>query len=202
MLQTQTVVPELMELLRKLMKVQNFSNFYLVGGTSLSLQIGHRNSIDIDLFGKQEIDSDLFIKILNDFGNTEIMKSSNNILITDVEGIKVDFVNYQYQILEKPLEIDGIRMLSTKDIAAMKLNAIASRGSKKDFIDLYFLLKEFKLREMMDFYNQKYFDGSEFMVYKSLNYFEEADMQPQPKMYKDFNWETCKQKIIEEVIKL
>ncbi len=202
MLQTQTVVPELMELLRKLMKVEIFSKFYLVGGTSLSLQMGHRNSVDIDLFGKQEIDFDLFIKLLNNFGKTEVSKSSKNILITDVSGIKVDFVNYQYQLIEKPLEIEGIRMLSTKDIAAMKLNAIAGRGSKKDFIDLYFLLNEFSLKQMLDFYLQKYHDGSEFMVLKSLSYFEEANEQPQPKMFLNFNWETCKQKIIEEVIKL
>lgn len=202
MLQTQTVVPELMELLRKLMKNENFSNFYLVGGTSLALQIGHRNSIDIDLFGKQEIDSDLFIKLLNDFGKTEVLKSSRNILITDIAGIKVDFVNYQYQLLEKTLEIEGIRMLSKKDIAAMKINAIAGRGSKKDFIDLYFLLEDFTLREMIDFYLQKYFDGSEFMVIKSLSYFEEANEQPEPKMFLDFEWDSCKQKIIEEVLKL
>jgi Nucleotidyl transferase AbiEii toxin, Type IV TA system len=202
MLQRKTVVPKLMELLKELMKVENFSNFYLVGGTSLALQIGHRNSIDIDLFGKQEIDSDLFIKLLNDFGKTEITKSSKNILITDVAGIKVDFVNYQYKILEKPLEIEGIRMLSKKDIASMKLNAIAGRGSKKDFIDLYFLLHDFSLREMLEFYNEKYFDGSEFMVIKNLSYFEEADSQPQPEMFKDFNWEDCKQKIVEEVLKL
>jgi predicted nucleotidyltransferase component of viral defense system len=202
MLQTQTVVPELMELLRKLMKVETFSNFYLVGGTSLSLQMGHRNSIDIDLFGKQEIDSDLFINLLNNFGKTEVQKSSKNILITDVDGIKVDFVNYQYQLIENPIEIDGIRMLSKKDIAAMKLNAIAGRGSKKDFIDLYFLLNDFTLQQMLGFYNEKYFDGSEFMVLKSLYYFEEADSEPQPKMFKDFNWETCKQKIITEVLKL
>jgi predicted nucleotidyltransferase component of viral defense system len=203
MLQTQTVVPELMELLRKLMKVEEFSNFYLVGGTSLSLQIGHRNSIDIDLFGNQNIDSDLFISILNDFGKTEVSKSSKNILITDVSGIKVDFVNYQYKLLDEPIEIEGIRMVSKKDIAAMKLNAIAGRGSKKDFIDLYYLLDEFSLKEMVDFYSQKYFDGSEFMVVKSLSYFEEANEQPQPQMMKSsFNWETCKQKISNEVIKL
>ena len=202
MLQTQTVVPELMELLRKLMKEESFSNYYLVGGTSLALQMGHRNSIDIDLFGRQEIDSDLFINLLNNFGKTEVQKSSKNILITDVAGIKVDFVNYQYNILEEPLLIEGIRMLSKKDIAAMKLNAIAGRGSKKDFIDLYFLLQDFSLKQMLDFYIKKYFDGSEFMVLKSLSYFEEADFQPQPKMFLDFNWETCKQKITEEVLKL
>ena len=201
MLQTQTVVPDLMELLRKLMKVEQFSNFYLVGGTALSLQIGHRNSIDIDLFGKKEIDFNLFSSILNEFGKTEITLNSKNILITDITGLKVDFVNYQYQLLEQPLEIDGIRMVSKRDIAAMKLNAIAGRGSKKDFIDLYFLLDYFSMRQMLDFYLDKYFDGSEFMVIKSLSYFEEADVQPQPQMFKDFDWEICKQKIIEEVFK-
>ncbi|MDD5149146.1 MAG: hypothetical protein PHC28_01520 [Flavobacterium sp.] len=156
------------------------------------MQIGHRNSIDIELFGKQEIDPELFTNLLNNYGKTEVTKSSKNILITDVAGIKVDFVNYQYKILDKPLEIEGIRMLSKADVAAMKLNAIAGRGSKKDFT----------LKQMMGFYNEKYFDGSEFMVLKSLYYFEEADSQPQTKMFKDFNWESCKQKIIEEVLKL
>ena len=84
----------------------------------------------------------------------------------------------------------------------MKLNAIAGRGSKKDFIDLYFLLKDFSMKEILDFYVQKYADGSEFMVVKSLTYFAEADAQPQPKMFQDFDWEICKQKIIEEVLKL
>lgn len=84
----------------------------------------------------------------------------------------------------------------------MKLNAIAGRGSKKDFIDLYFLLQDFSLKQMLVFYIEKYFDGSEFMVLKSLSYFEEADSQPQPQMFLDFNWEICKQKIIEEVLKL
>ena len=203
MLQTQTVVPELMELLKKIMSEKLFSDFNLVGGTSLALQMGHRNSIDIDLFGKQEIDSEEFINVLNTFGKTEVSKNSKNILITDIEGVKVDFVNYQYDLIEKPLEINGIRLVSKKDIAAMKLNAIAGRGSKKDFIDLYFLLNEFSLKQMLDFYNKKYFDGSEFMVLKSLSYFEEANEQPLPQMMKTtFNWETCKQKIIEEVLKL
>lgn len=202
MLQTQTVVPDLMELLRKLMNVEQFLNFYLVGGTSLSLQIGHRNSIDIDLFGKQEIDSETFVSILNNFGKTEIMQASKNILISDINGLKVDFVNYKYNLLDKPLEIDGIRMLSKKDIAAMKLSAIAGRGSKKDFIDLYFLLEYFSMKQILDFYLEKYYDGSEFLVTKSLLYFEEANMQPQPKMFKDFDWETCKQKIIDKVLSL
>ena len=202
MLQTQTVVPELMELLRKIMSEKLFSDFNLVGGTSLALQMGHRNSIDIDLFGNSEINTELFIKKLSEFGEVKVAQSTKNILITKINEVKVDFVNYKYPLLSDCLFIEDIRMLSIKDIAAMKLNAIAGRGSKKDFIDLYFLLNQFSLEEILLFYEKKYFDGSIFMVQKSLTYFDDANSQLQPKMFKDFNWETCKQKIIEEVLKL
>lgn len=202
MLQKQTVVPELMELLEKIMSEKLFADFNLVGGTSLALQMGHRNSIDIDLFGNSEINSELFIEKLSEFGEVKVAQSTKNILITKINDVKVDFVNYKYPLLSQCLFIENIRMLSTKDIAAMKLNAIAGRGSKKDFIDLYFLLNEFSLEEILSFYEKKYYDGSIFMVQKSLTYFEDANAQLQPQMFKDFNWETCKQKIIEEILKL
>lgn len=202
MLQTQTVVPKLMELLNKIMSEKLFSDFNLVGGTALALQMGHRNSIDIDLFGNSQIDTLLFIEKLSEFGKVTVTQSTKNILITEINDVKVDFVNYKYPIISEQLFIENIRMLSTKDIAAMKLNAIAGRGSKKDFIDLYFLLDKFSLGEMLSFYDQKYNDGSLFMVQKSLTYFEDADLQQQPQMFQNFDWETCKQKIINEVIKL
>lgn len=84
----------------------------------------------------------------------------------------------------------------------MKLNAIVGRGTKKDFIDLYFLLEEFTLEQMIGFFEKKYHDGSVFMLMKSLIYFSDADVQITPTMFKDFNWEACKKKIIEEVVKL
>jgi Nucleotidyl transferase AbiEii toxin, Type IV TA system len=203
MLQTHTVVPDLLELLKKIMSEKLFSDFNLVGGTSLALQMGHRNSIDIDLFGNSEINFELFIEKLSEYGEVKVAQSTKNILITKINNVKVDFVNYKYPLLIDCLFVDNIRMASKTDIAAMKLNAIAGRGSKKDFIDLYYLLNEFSLREILDFYNQKFSDGSEFMVYKSLSYFEDADNQLNPKMlHSDFDWETCKQKIIEEVLKL
>lgn len=202
MLQTQTVVPDLLELLKKLMDEKIFSSFNLVGGTSLALQMGHRNSVDIDLFGNAEIEVDLFIDKLSTFGEVVVTQSTKNILITKIDDIKVDFVNYKYPLLTDILVKDNIRMLSFKDIAAMKLNAIAGRGSKKDFIDLYFLLKEFSLQEILSFYGRKYHDGSLFMVEKSLTYFDDADLQLQPIMYKDFDWEMCRKTIIEAVLKL
>ena len=202
MLQTQTVVPDLLELLKKLMSEKLFSQFNLVGGTSLALQIGHRNSIDIDLLGHQEINQILFEEKLRKLGKVEVSQSSKNILITKVNEIKVDFVNYKYPLLTDYLVIDTIRMLSMQDIAAMKLNAIMGRGSKKDFVDLFFLLEEFSIHEILKFYNKKFRDGSEFLVLKSLTYFEDADLQTQPKMYRAFDWEKCKEKITAEVLKL
>ncbi len=202
MLQTQTVSPKLLELLKAIMQEESFADFALAGGTSLALQIGHRNSIDIDLFGKSEINKDVFSDILNGFGNVITIQNSKNILILNVDSVKIDFVNYQYPLLEDILIIDNIRLFSKKDIGAMKLNAILGRGSKKDFIDLYFLLQDFSLKELISFYNQKYSDGSEFLVLKSLTYFDDADLQPESIMYVDFDWELCKEKITSEVNKL
>ena len=202
MLQTQTASPKLLELLKKLMQDDYFNGFDLVGVASLALQIGHRNSVDIDMFGNREIDTDLFEKKLKLFGKVEITQSTKNILISSINDIKVDFVNYKYPLLQETKIIDSIRLASKEDIAAMKLNAILGRGSRKDFIDLYFLLKHFSLRQMFEFFKKKYAEGSEFLVYKSLTYFEDADSQPQPKMFKPFDWELCKQKIIDEVLKL
>ena len=76
------------------------------------------------------------------------------------------------------------------------------RGSKKDFVDLFFLLEEFSIHEILKFYNKKFRDGSKFLVLKSLTYFEDADLQTQPKMYRAFDWEKCKEKITAEVLKL
>jgi hypothetical protein len=103
--------------------------------------------------------------------------------------------------LKEPVIVDNIRMASKPDIAAMKLNAIAGRGTKKDFIDLFFLLKEFSLTECIEFYATKYQHHSLFMVEKSLTYFEDAEKEVMPKMYFDINWADIKSSIIHEISK-
>ena len=121
------------------------------------------------------------------------------ILIFSINGIKVDFVDYNFELLEPLTIIEGIRLVSKKDIAAMKLNAIAGRGSKKDFIDVFQLLNEFTLTEMLTFYSQKYPNGSEFMVLKSLLYFDDAENEPDPLMILPISWEEVKDRIILEL---
>lgn len=202
MLQTQTIEPKLLELLNKIMASEVFEGFYLVGGTSLALQIGHRFSIDIDMFGNAEINEIEFIEELSKFGNVIILKKSKNIIIFSVDGIKVDFVNYKYPLIENPKVIQNIRMLSDKDIGAMKLNAIAGRGNRKDFIDLFFLLKKYTLKELFSFYKKKYIDGSEFMVLKSLTYFDDAEKEEMPVMFEEADWNQIKKTILKAEQKL
>jgi len=202
MLQTQSVNPKLLEFLTKIMSNQEFDNFNLVGGTALALLFGHRVSIDIDLFGNQNLEYLSILEYLNSLGKTNLLQKSKNIQIYSVDSIKIDFVNYTYPLLEKPLIFDSLRIVSLKDIAAMKLNAIAGRGTKKDFIDIYFLLKNFTLQEMLTFYNQKYHDGSDFLVLRSLNYFEDADLDITPKLFSLISWEEIKTEITLQVRKL
>jgi hypothetical protein len=196
MLHYKSVSTELLELLEFVMNQREFNEFNLVGGTSLALQMGHRISIDIALFGASEINEDLFLEVLKKIGTVQIIKKSKNILICSVNGIKVDFVNYQYRLLESPLLEENIRLVKKKDIAAMKVNAVAGRGSIKDFIDIYFLLNEFSINEMIGFYLQKYPDGSEFMVRKSLTYFDDADNEEAPILFHDISWSEIKKTIL------
>ena len=197
MLQNKSVTRELLELLRFLMLQEEFNDFALVGGTSLALQMGHRVSVDIDLFGRCEIDEAFFLNKISTQGDVHVLRKSRNILICAVDGIKVDFVNYHYPLLEDILLIDGIRMASKIDIAAMKINAVAGRGSKKDFIDIFYLLNYFTIEQMLGFYLSKYQDGSEFMARKSLTYFEDADLEEMPVLFENISWNEIKQRILD-----
>jgi len=198
MLYKHAVSPELLDLIKLFMQRPLFREFNLVGGTALALQMGHRISIDIDMFGSFELEETDISKELRALGNLQILKKSKNILIYSLNGIKVDFVNYQYPNLETPIVEEHIRMLSLADIAAMKLNAISGRGSRKDFVDLYFLLNLFPLHRLLEFYKSKFSDGSEFLVLKSLVYFEDAEKEEMPRMIIPVKWEEIKSKIIVE----
>jgi len=181
------------------MDEEEFSGARLVGGTALALQLGHRKSVDLDLFGDIDFANIDKVKVFEKHQQVRILKASENINILLINGIKVDFVNYSYPWLEDRIMEESIRMAGLKDIAAMKLAAITGRGSKKDFVDIYFLLKHFSLRELINEYNKKYFDGSEYMVVKSLTYFEDAEQDPMPEMLKNVVWEKVKSKMVSEV---
>jgi hypothetical protein len=195
MLHYETVDEGTLGLLKQLQSLDILSEMRLVGGTSLALQIGHRKSIDIDLFGILNVEFDILIDELKTLGEVVLLKNSKNIHSLLINDVKVDIVNYNYKWLTNKMTIDNIYFATIEDIAAMKLNAIMGRGSKKDFIDLYFILKNYTLSTLIDLYSQKYHDGSIFLVLKSLAYFDDADEQEMPFMFHNTSWQTMKNNI-------
>ncbi|MDX2248871.1 MAG: nucleotidyl transferase AbiEii/AbiGii toxin family protein [Bacteroidia bacterium] len=179
-----------------------FNKYSLAGGTALALQMGHRVSVDLDFFGNHVFDPEDLFQVYSDLGGYQLLSQGKNILIVSIKDIKIDVINYRYDLLEPIVEIDGLRLYSLPDIAAMKLAAVTGRGRKRDFFDLFFLLKKYSLSEIMNFYQRKYPDGSVFLVAKSLLYFVDADTDEDPIMLADVNWEMIKQKIQEEVASL
>jgi len=196
MLHYKTIHTKTLELLIAIQKKAIFKDLRLVGGTSLALQIGHRISIDIDLFGEINAGNLEITTNLKQIGKLKTIQQTNNINIYSLNNIKTDIVNYPYPWLDDVLLKDRLLLASTKDIAAMKLAAITGRGSKKDFIDIYYLLKIYSLKQMIQFYEEKYNDGSKFMLLKSLAYFDDANNELMPKMFEKTAWKDIKKTIL------
>lgn len=201
MLSYRAIEPRTLELLKGLSGKKFLSEARLVGGTALALQYGHRLSIDLDFFGRINGDFD-WIEELSGLGKLAVVKESPNIHVYIVDGVKVDFVNYPYPWIDDAVREDGISLASPKDIAAMKVNAIEGRGSKKDFIDFYFLLQHYSLQEILDFYVQKYPEHSLLRAVMSLTYFEDAEMQYMPRMFADLAWEDVKSLLQQNVARI
>lgn len=200
MLQIQTVEPGTFSLLKELSGLEVLSDFRLCGGTSLSLQIGHRVSVDLDFFGPVLADQfESILDTLNQIYEVEVNYRNQKVLSCYINGIKVDFVLYQYPWIEKPLYSDGITLCSINDIGAMKLEAIKGRGRKRDFTDLFFLLKRFKLDELLQFNIQKYKNHDQTLILKSLSYFEDAETDEDIKTLEKTTWNQIKSKLQAEL---
>jgi len=200
MLQTRTIEPRTLELLKRLMAFPPIEPFFLVGGTALALQIGHRVSIDIDLFTPQPFDKELLLNALFSEFDISVESEGDQLLLTYIEEIKVDFVKMGYPILYPTVEIEGIRLLDIKDVAAMKLKAIAQRGSKKDFYDIYFLSEILPLAEMLTIFKTKFAQFEVFHIVKSLTYFEDAENFADPIVFdKKVSWTKVKKSIADQV---
>lgn len=196
MLSLQTVLPNTLELLKVLMQQPLLKDMRLVGGTSLALQYGHRRSVDLDFFGMTTEDVDELTDMMRECSKDLVKGSCTKRIKTYfLNGVKVDVVNYDYKWIDDVVEGGGLRLASPKDIAAMKVNAVMGRGTKKDFIDVYFLLQHYSFDELIKFYLQKYTDGSEYRALLSMSYFADADPQPMPYMYQQVDWETTKNEI-------
>ena len=157
------------------MKEPSLAETRLVGGTSLALQYGHRSSVDLDLFGQINTSSETLLRTFGQWGEVEKLSPGDTIKCFLINNVKVDIVDYDYPWIDEVVTEDGLRLASPIDIAAMKIYAIENRGSRKDFIDMYFLLKHYSLSEILQFYKRKYPEHSEFVALRSLTYFEDAE---------------------------
>lgn len=157
MLQKQTVTAETLALIERLMADPRLADFILVGGTALSLTIGHRQSIDIDLFIDRPFESRKIAGILENEYQGEFLKASPGSVSGFIDGVKIDLISHPYTVVQPASTIEGIRIMSLKDIAAMKLHAIVNNGTRlKDFIDIHYLLELMTLDAMYDAYEVKY----------------------------------------------
>ena len=202
MLSIQTILPDTLELLKFLASQPELSQTRLVGGTALALQYGHRQSVDLDFFGILPEDKDDLVEMAKHIGDVLVLNRSGKIVQIVLNQVKVDFVEYgRYAWIDEPIQGDGFVLASDRDIAAMKVNAIIGRGTRKDFIDLYVLLQHYSLSQIMDFYKRKYPEFSEYRALLSMTYFDDAEMQDMPHMFIDTPWEDMKKTIVEAVKK-
>ncbi|MBO4316117.1 MAG: nucleotidyl transferase AbiEii/AbiGii toxin family protein [Prevotella sp.] len=202
MLSLQTILPDTLELLKTLMQQPLISQMRLVGGTSLALQYGHRKSIDLDFFGTTTEDVEELTEMMHQCAQQVIRGNySKRIKTFFLNNIKVDLVNYDYPWIDDAIMEEGLRLASPKDIAAMKVNAVIGRGTKKDFIDIFFLLQHYTFEDILRFYMQKYPDGSEYRALLSMNYFADAELQPMPVMLQQADWESIKKEIRLQVVR-
>ena len=202
MLYYSTVSPDLKSVLKIVMDSDILKPFRLVGGTSLSLQLGHRISIDIDLFTDSDYgslnfeDIETFLKSkfsfivfsseLTSFGKSYFIGSSKN------NAVKLD-VFYSDPFIDDELLIDNIRLASLKDITAMKIEVIQNGGRKKDFWDLHELLNYFSLEEMLAFHKIRYpFSHDSDLIIKNFTNFQIADEDFEVLCLKGKHWEVIK----------
>jgi len=204
MLRTETIERKTLELLKTLMQDEKLDHFNLVGGTALALYMGHRKSIDLDLFSFQEFD---IIKLEEhlihkyDFKSKNPEKKSTVVLQGLINGVKVDFVCINNPLVNPVNVYDGIRIYSIQDIAAMKLVAMSQNGTRlKDFVDVAFLSAKISLKEMLDTFDKKYPKTNKVSAIKGMTYFDDIDFSAEIDLIEGtFKWKKIEKRLNEMI---
>lgn len=178
---------------------------YLAGGSALALYFGHRYSLDLDFFTKKKFDP---IKLRNALGKIASFKeelAKGISLIGTFNKVKFSYFQYDYPLIEKFNTYLDINIAHPHDIAAMKINAVMDRGTKRDFVDLYELVKQkISIEMMFKYYDQKYgaWANNRYSIIKALGYFDDAEAGEMPKMIKKVSWEEVKEFFAKESMRL
>ena len=199
MLYKETIEPKTLELLIDLQKEPLLSTFNLVGGTALALHLGHRKSIDLDFFTSESFDLEEVKMMLIKKYDLKVSYSRSQTLKGFINGVKVDFIKFDYPHLHNCDIIDEVRIESIPDIIAMKLLSITDNGSRiKDFIDIAYLSSRFSLEEMLQFFIRKITNSNIIMPIKALTYFDDIDFNESIVMlYNDFDWDKISNRLID-----
>ncbi len=186
----ESVSPELLEKLQALSSMDTLSRAALGGGTSLALVFGHRKSIDIDFFLSEPFDSILLQESLaRRFHDFLLANRTAGCLSGTIGSVKIDVLLHSYPLLREYSVFGAVPFLSLPDMAAMKINAVTNRGSKKDFSDLLLLHENgIPLSQALDFFCAKYGSSGRFLAIRSLNWFEDAEGEPDPWYLNGWTW--------------
>jgi predicted nucleotidyltransferase component of viral defense system len=175
--------------------------YYLAGGTAMALYLGHRVSVDLDFFRPTLFDPMDLAGRLAQLGQFRLEQQSADTLLGELEGIKVSFFRYRYPLIGETSAVLGVAVAGLEDLVAMKLDAISRRGTRRDFIDLYFAAQSsLSLSEALQCYSHKYAEVNvdPIHVVKSLAYFVDAETEPMPQMLTSVSWEAVRRFFEEE----
>jgi len=181
-------------ILRELHQQSLLENFYLAGETGLALHLGHRRSVDLDFFSRELFNEEILLQKAQRLSGFSLVAREAHTLHAHIQGNRVSFLGYAYPVLF-PFEVFGnVPVADLRDIACRKISAIASRGTKRDFIDLYVVSKQYGLSHLLDLFKSKYAQAQYSIVHilKSLVYFEDAEKDPMPDMLAAISWEQVK----------
>ena len=169
-------------------------DYYLAGGTALALMEGHRVSVDLDIFAERMPDAEQVLdRLRGQVPELSVTSLEAGTVYVDVLGVQVSVIEYRYPLLGPTVATDGLALADRDDIAAMKLSAIASRGSRKDFVDLWVLMIRHRpLAEYLALYEEKFEARDVGHVIRSLIHFDDADREPPLRLLIDVDWEELK----------
>jgi hypothetical protein len=164
---------------------------YLAGGTGLALRFGHRRSVDLDLFIPEMFDEEQLLQRLKKLSGISDVRRAPRTLHVTVNDVNVSFIGYEYPVLFEPDVFDGIPVADARDIACMKITAISSRGTKRDFVDFHAACLRFGMRELLTLFGKKYAQTgyNKLHILKSLTYFADAEKDPMPHMLIPLEWQ-------------
>jgi hypothetical protein len=193
------ITPECQRALAFLRGKDYLQAFYLAGGTGLALQIGHRLSTDLDWFSTSNrltpTERETIAQDLHASGQFAITSEQDGLLFTRLLTTDVSFLYQPHPLLEPPVDYHGLQVAAPLDIGIMKLAAINSRGTRRDFIDLYCLREIVSLDRLLELAAEKYRDRPGFLrvSVRALAYFEDAEQQPMPRMYQSIEWDAVRE---------